>query len=78
MTERNLEDGKGRIWTADEFAVERGYLLDEIQFAHWMQSEFGIRSYERMQQVWRLRDVSLRRNRSGTFPEGADITDGMG
>ena len=73
MSEVELRDNKGRVWTADTFALERGYLLDAAAFAEFLLNEFHVHGYERMQQLWRIRDTSIRRNPSGSFPEGADI-----
>lgn len=73
MSEKLLETDDGKVWTADTFAIERGFSLDEIEFATWLQEKFGVRGYERMQQLWRMRDASIRRHRSGSRPEGGDV-----
>lgn len=74
MAEVEVQDRAGRIWTADAFALERGYRYGELEFARILSEVFRIVGYERMQQLWLLRDRSMRQNVSGTFPEGADIS----
>ena len=71
--ENLARDITGREWTADEFALQHGHRLDEIEFARILQDTFAVHGYERMQQLWRLRDRSLKKNPSGSFPEGFDI-----
>jgi hypothetical protein len=74
MAECEIQSADGRIWTADEFALELGYTLDATAFAEFLQGQFRIHGYERMQHLWWLRDRSLKRNRSGSFPEGYNIS----
>ncbi len=75
--EREVQSTDGRVWSADEFALEKGWTLNEEGFAEFVRDAFGVHGYERMQELFALRDRSLRRNVSGTFPEGADINDAM-
>jgi hypothetical protein len=77
MAEREVQDSRGRIWDADTFALEHGHWHGEIEFAEKMVNLFGVHGYERMQQLWKVRDKSIRRHhRSGRpIPEGADINE---
>jgi len=77
VAEREIEDQTGRIWSADEWTLAYGYAYGEIEFAEWKQNEFGVHSYERMQQLWVLRDKSIRSHHrsSRPIPEGADINE---
>ena len=74
MAEVEVQDQTGRVWGASEFALEKGHLFNETEFAQILNQKFRVHSYERMQELWQLRDRCLRSNRSGTYPEGADIS----
>jgi hypothetical protein len=77
LAEHLIEDRSGKHWTADEYALERGHLYDAIQFAELLTNTFNVRGYDRMQELWQMRDRCLRhfRKTQRGFPEGADIND---
>ena len=77
MAENEVQSADGRVWTADEFALELGHTLDAVEFAEILQNKFKVHGYERMQDLWAKRDYAKRRGFSGTLPEGADINDAM-
>jgi hypothetical protein len=77
IAENLIEDRTGKQWTADEYAIERGYLYVAIEFAGLLTNVFNVRGYDRMQELWQLRDRALafyRKSPRG-FPEGSDIND---
>ena len=76
-----MQDQTGKVWSADEYALEHGHWQNEIEFAQNMQGLFGVHGYERMQQLWAIRDRSKKRHFSSAnrpIPEGADINDLFG
>lgn len=75
MAERNVLSADGHEWSADEFALCYGHLHTLEQFAKIMDDVFRVHGYERMQQLFDLREKALTRNFSGTIPEGGDIND---